>query len=69
MAVAQARKHLRAHGAALGSRELVFLPEHFGHMGMESDSMREKLEILLRTLVHDAEGLRLRREGWEDPEE
>jgi hypothetical protein len=67
LVVAQARKHLRAHGATLGSRELVFTPEHFGHMGMESDAMREKLEILLRTLVLDAERLRLRREGWEDP--
>jgi hypothetical protein len=67
VAVAQARKHLRAHGAALGSRELVFTPGHFGHVGMESDAMREKLEILLRTLVLDAERLRLRREGWEEP--
>lgn len=67
VAVAQARRHLRAHGATLGSRELVFSPEHFGPMGMESDSMRERLEILLRTLVLDAERLRLRREGWEDP--
>lgn len=67
VAVAQARKHLRNHGASLGARELVFLPEHFGHMGMESDAMREKLEILLRTLVVDAERLRLRREGWEEP--
>lgn len=67
VAVAQARKHLRAHGATLGPRELVFGPEHFGPMGMESDAMREKLEILLRTLVLDAERLRLRREGWEDP--
>ena len=67
VAVAQARKHLRAHGATLGSRELVFAPEHFGHVGMESDAMRERLEILLRTLVLDAERLRLRREGWEDP--
>lgn len=67
VAVAQARKHLRAHGAALGSRELVFGPEHFGPMGMESDAMRERLEILLRALVLDAERLRLRREGWEEP--
>lgn len=67
VAVSQARKHLRAHGATLGSRELVFGPEHFGPLGMESDAMREKLEILLRTLVLDAERLRLRREGWEDP--
>lgn len=67
IAVNEARKHLRAHGAVLGSRELVFGPEHFGAMGMESDAMREKLEILLRALVLDAERLRLRREGWEDP--
>lgn len=67
VAVAQARKHLRAHGAALGSRELVFTPDHFGFMGMESDSMRERLEILLQALVLDAERLRLRREGWEEP--
>lgn len=66
-AVAQTRKHLRGHGAALGARALVFLPEHFGYLGMESDSMREKLEILLRALVLDAERLRLRREGWEEP--
>jgi hypothetical protein len=31
--------------------------------------LREKLEILLRALVIDAERLRLRREGWEEPEE
>lgn len=66
--LSQARRHLRAHGAVLGSRELVFTADHFGHMGMESDAMREKLEILLRALVLDAERLRLRREGWEEPD-
>jgi hypothetical protein len=66
-AVALARKHLRAHGAALGARELVFSPEQFGVLGLESDGARERLEILLRALVLDAERLRLRREGWEEP--
>ena len=69
VAVNEARKHLRAHGAVLGSRELVFTPDQFGPMGMESDAMREKLEILLRTLALDAERVRLRREGWEEPVE
>ena len=32
------------------------------------DGLRERLEILLRALVVDAERLRLRREGWEEPE-
>lgn len=67
-AIARARKLLRAKGAALGARELVFAPSDFGVMGLESDGLREKLEILLRTLVLDAERLRLRREGWEEPE-
>lgn len=66
-AVAQARKQLRARGAALGARELVFSPDQFGHLGLESDSARERLEILLRALVVDAERLRLKREGWEEP--
>lgn len=68
VAVAQARKHLRASQAALGARELVFSPADFGYLGLESDGLREKLEILLRALVLDAERLRLRREGWEEPE-
>lgn len=67
VAVAAARKHLRAHGAALGARELVFAPSQFGYLGLESDGARERLEILLRALVVDAERLRLRREGWEEP--
>lgn len=66
-AVALARRTLREHGAALGARELVFTPEQFGYLGLESDGLRERLEILLRALVNDAERLRLRREGWEDP--
>lgn len=61
------RKRLRTAGATLGHRELVFLPEQFGHLGLESDSARERLEILLRALALDAERLRLKREGWEDP--
>lgn len=68
VAVALARKHLRAHGAALGARELVFSPDQFGYLGLESDTLRERLEILLRSLVLDAERLRLKREGWEEPE-
>lgn len=68
-AIARARRHLRAHGAALGARELVLHPKEFGILGLESDGLREKLEILLRTLVNDGERLRLRREGWEEPEE
>lgn len=67
-AVAQARKHLRAHHASLGARELVFSPSDFGYLGLESDGLREKLEILLHALVLDAERLRLKREGWEEPE-
>jgi hypothetical protein len=51
----------------LGARELVFSPEQFGVLGLESDGARERLEILLRALVLDAERLRLRREGWEEP--
>ncbi len=66
--VAAARRHLRAHGASLGARELVFRPGDFGHLGLESDGLRERLEVLLRALVLDAERLRLKREGWEEPE-
>lgn len=69
VAIARARKALRAKGAALGARELVFAPEQFGYLGLESDGLREKLEILLQTLVVDGERLRLRREGWEEPEQ
>lgn len=69
VAVALARKHLRSHGAVLGARELVFTPEQFGYLGLESDGARERLEILLRALVLDAERLRLKREGWEEPAE
>lgn len=68
VAVAAARKHLRAHGATLGARELVFSPDDFGYLGLETDGLREKLEILLQALVLDAERLRLRREGWEEPD-
>lgn len=67
VAIVAARKRLRAMGAHLGSRELVFAPSQFGYLGLESDGARERLEILLRGLVVDAERLRLRREGWEDP--
>lgn len=67
-AITLARKHLRAHGAALGPHELVFTTTQFGYLGLETDSARERLEILLHTLVVDAERLRLRREGWEEPE-
>lgn len=67
VAVASARKRLRAQGASLGARELVFAPSQFGYLGLESDSARERLEILLRALVLDAERLRLKREGWEEP--
>ena len=66
-AVALARKRLRARGASLGARELVFSPEQFGYLGLESDGARERLEILLRALALDAERLRLKREGWEEP--
>lgn len=69
VAVTAARKHLRNAGAALGARQLVLTPSHFGFMGLESDNAREKLHILLQTLVLDAERLRLRREGWEEPDE
>jgi len=69
VAVALGRKHLRAHGAVLGARELVFSPKQFGHLGIESDGARERLEILLRALVLDAERLRLKREGWEEPKQ
>lgn len=67
IAVVAARKRLRQQGATLGSRELVFAPSQFGYLGLESDGARERLEILLRALVLDAERLRLRREGWEEP--
>lgn len=67
VAVALARKHLRSCGAVLGARELVFSPKQFGYLGLESDGARERLEILLRALVLDAERLRLKREGWEEP--
>lgn len=62
-----ARKHLRGHGATLGARELVFRPGDFGFLGLESDARRERLEVLLQALVLDAERLRLKREGWEEP--
>lgn len=68
LAITRARKLLRAHGATLGPRELVLRPRDFGILGLESDGLREKLEILLRALVNDAERLRLKREGWEEPE-
>lgn len=64
----RARKHLRRHGAALGPRELVFVPADLGYLGIEKDSLRERLEELLQALVLDAERLRLRREGWEEPD-
>lgn len=67
-AIARTRKHLRAAGAALGARELLLRPDDFGYLGLESDGLRERLEILLRALANDAERLRLRREGWEEPE-
>lgn len=63
------RRKLRAAGATLGPHELVLAAKDFGHLGLESDGLREKLEILLRTLAVDAERLRLRREGWEEPDE
>lgn len=69
VAITNARKRLRGQGAALGARALVFAPAQFGFLGLESDGSREKLEILLRALVLDAERLRLRREGWEEPDE
>ena len=68
-AIARARRSLRARGAALGARELLLRPADFGYLGLESDTQRERLEILLRALVVDAERLRLRREGWEEPDE
>lgn len=68
VAITRARKLLRAQGATLGARELVLAPADFGVLGLESDGLREKLEILLRALVTDAERLRLRREGWEEPD-
>lgn len=67
--LALARKRLRGSGAALGARELVFSPSDFGYLGLESDGRRERLEVLLRALVADAERLRLKREGWEEPDE
>ena len=67
--VASARKRLRRQGAVLGARELVFSPDQFGYLGLESDGARERFEILLRALVNDAERLRLKREGWEEPVE
>lgn len=67
-AIARARKRLRERGATLGARELLLRPAAFGYLGLESDGLRERLEILLRTLVLDAERLRLRREGWEEPD-
>lgn len=66
---ARARKHLRRQGAALGPRELVFSPKDLGYMGLEDEQMRERLEELLQTLVLDAERFRLKREGWEEPDE
>lgn len=69
LAVHQARKALRAAGAVLHARELVLSPAQFGYLGLESDTLRERLQILLETLVLDAERLRLRREGWEEPED
>lgn len=68
LAITRARRLLRAQGAALGARELVLKPRDFGILGLESDGLREKLEILLRALATDAERLRLRREGWEEPD-
>lgn len=65
--VARARKRLRGQGATLGPRELVLSPSDFGYLGLESDGLRERLQILLQGLANDAEKLRLRREGWEDP--
>lgn len=67
-AVAKARRALRAKAAVLGPRELVLGPAHFGILGLESDGHREKLHILLQALVLDADRLRLRREGWEEPD-
>lgn len=64
-----ARKQLRAAGATLGALQVAFTPDMFGVMGLESDGVRERLHILLETLVHDAERLRLKREGWEEPDE
>ena len=65
--VGRFRKRLRNAGASLGARELVLQPGDFGYLGLESDGLREKLEILVRALVVDAERLRLKREGWEEP--
>lgn len=69
VAVTAARKRLRAANATLGARELVFLPSQLGVIGIESDTVRERLHILLQALVLDAHRLRLKREGWEEPEE
>ena len=68
VAVTAARKRLRASFATLGARELVLLPSQLGVIGIESDTLRERLHILLQTLVLDADRLRLKREGWEEPD-
>lgn len=68
VAIHAARKALRAAGAALGPRELVIAPAAFGFLGLESDSVRERLHILLEALLVDADRLRLKREGWEEPD-
>lgn len=68
-ALSAVRKRLRAAGATLGPHELVLSTSDFGYLGLESDGRREKLEILLTSLAMDAERLRLRREGWEEPAE
>lgn len=67
-AIADARKRLRGAGATLGARELVFAPSDFGYLGLESDGLREKLEEILSALAPEAERLRLKREGWEEPD-
>ncbi len=64
----RARKHLRSVGATLGPRQMAFYPKDLGYLGIESDGLRERLEELLQTLVLDAERLRLKREGWEEPD-
>ncbi|HEX2021619.1 MAG TPA: hypothetical protein VHH36_02845 [Candidatus Thermoplasmatota archaeon] len=69
VAVASARRRLRGAGAALGARELVLSPSEFGVLGLESDNQRDRLHELVQALLHDADRLRLKREGWEDPEE
>ena len=69
VAIHAARKALRAAGAALGPRQLVIAPSAFGFLGLESDSVRERLHILLQALLVDAERLRLKREGWEEPDD